>query len=161
MKRTLLFTALLPCFLAFASHSALAADSAAAKTSSPFIVEAHTAPQKPEDPRADPAALLTQDPTRPPRMADLTPPPVSVGPSALPAPRLVVGVRCPWRASGSRARPQSGVFSFVSLFRRVLPWVVLLRDSLSIPYALRSKATLPTAPLLSSLPTNWKSSLAT
>ncbi|MEO6688775.1 MAG: hypothetical protein ABIS07_01220, partial [Dokdonella sp.] len=59
MKRTLLFTALLPCCVAFASHRALAAD-AAAKPNAPVIVEAHTDVQKAEAARVELAELRAQ-----------------------------------------------------------------------------------------------------
>ncbi|MEO5627048.1 MAG: PDZ domain-containing protein, partial [Dokdonella sp.] len=82
MKRTLLFTALLPCFLAFAGHSARAADSAAAKTSAPVIVEAHTDTQKAEAARAELAELRTQMQALSRRMADLSTQLGDVGPRA-------------------------------------------------------------------------------
>lgn len=82
MKRTLFFTALLPCFLEFAGHSALAADSAAAKTSAPVIVEAHTDAQEAEAARAELAELRTQMQALSRRMADLSTQLGDVGPRA-------------------------------------------------------------------------------
>lgn len=81
MKRTLLFTALLPCFLAFAGHGARAADTAA-KANAAVVAETHADPEKSAAARAELAELRSKMQTLSRRMAELSTQLGDMGPRA-------------------------------------------------------------------------------